>query len=125
MDFRLILESNNYEIDIIFIESNLKKLFKRIRISTFTQLILQVDQVNKMTDGGGDEGSDDEEAENTKPIPNDKEHTTFLDVINGTGEISLKDDKVQAALPPKPKLEQLYSPYSQMYKMVCVTNSSM
>ena len=66
-----------------------------------------------MTDGGGDEGTPDEE--NTKPNINDKEHTTFLDVINGTGEISLKDDKIQAALPPKPKIEQLYTPYAQMY----------
>merc|ERR1711990_1406222 len=96
--------------------------FKRIRISTFTQLILQVDQVNKMTDGGGDEGTPDEE--NTKPNINDKEHTTFLDVINGTGEISLKDDKIQAALPPKPKIEQLYTPYAQMpYLLVDVRDS--
>ena len=65
-----------------------------------------------MTDGGGDLGGDEPEE---KAIPNDKEHTTFLDVINGTGEISLKDDKIQAALPPKPKIEQLYTPYSQMY----------
>ena len=65
-----------------------------------------------MTDGGGDEGPDEE---NTKPNISDKEHTTFLDVINGTGEISLKDDKIQAALPPKPKIEQLYTPYAQMY----------
>jgi len=97
------------------------ELFKRIRISTFTQLILQVDQVNKMTDGGGDEGP---EEENTKPNINDKEHTTFLDVINGTGEISLKDDKIQASLPPKPKVEQLYTPYAQMpYLLVDVRDS--
>ena len=75
-----------------------------------------------MTDGGGDDGLGDSGGDDEpKEKVNDKEHTTFLDVINGTGEISLKDDKIQAALPPKPKIEQLYMPYSQMY----VNNSSM
>ena len=56
------------------------ELFKRIRISTFAQLVLQVDQVNKMSIGAEDE--------NSEPVvtPRQAKHATFLDVINGTGE---------------------------------------
>ena len=57
------------------------ELFKRIRISTFAQLVLQVDQVNKMTIGAED---DDDVPEVT---PRDRQHATFLDVINGTGKL--------------------------------------
>ena len=44
----------------------------------------------------------------------DTDHTTFLDVINGTGEINLRDDQHQQSLPPKPKPEILTVPYEQM-----------
>ena len=56
------------------------ELFKRIRISTFAQLVLQVDQVNKMSIGAEDE--------NSEPVvtPRQAKHATFLDVINGTGK---------------------------------------
>ena len=58
------------------------ELFKRIRISTFAQLVLQVDQVNKMTIGAEDDN------DHSEPVvtPRSAKHATFLDVINGTGK---------------------------------------
>merc|ERR1712179_291912 len=83
------------------------ELFKRIRISTFAQLVLQVDQVNKMTIGA----EDDDDA----PVvtPRDRQHATFLDVINGTGELKLKDEQKEQAAPPPPVPELLFQPYEQ------------
>jgi len=82
------------------------ELFKRIRISTFAQLVLQVDQVNKMTIG-----ADEEPVEVV--TPRSSTHATFLDVINGTGELKLKDEQEQAAAPPPPVPELLFQPYDQ------------
>jgi len=100
----------------------IKKLFKRIRISTFSQLVLQVDQVNKMSlSAEAAEQACKEEDENEssaksigKSNAGGAEHPTFLDVINGTGELSVKDQNIQAALPPKPKPDLLLQPYPQM-----------
>ena len=104
------------------------ELFKRIRISTFAQLVLQVDQVNKMTIGAEDDN------DHSEPVvtPRSGKHATFLDVINGTGkltyfsesiryihffsgEISLKDKQAEDAAPPPPAPELLFQPYDQKW----------
>jgi centrosomal protein CEP41 len=95
------------------------ELFKRIRISTFSQLVLQVDQVNKMSlsaEAAAQENHENHENEEKSIIGGGggAEHPTFLDVINGTGELSVKDQNIQAALPPKPEPDLLLQPYPQM-----------
>jgi len=97
------------------------ELFKRIRISTFAQLVLQVDQVNKMTIGA------DEDDDNTEPVVTSRnhQHATFLDVINGTGELNLKDEQKEQAAPPPPVPELLFQPYEQKpYLLVDVRDQS-
>ena len=92
------------------------KIFKRIRISTFAQLVLQVDQVNKMSMSADAAANSDE----SSPLKDENgtykgtEHPTFLDVINGTGELALKDQNYKKSLPPKPQVEILLQPYQQM-----------
>ena len=70
------------------------ELFKRIRISTFAQLVLQVDQVNKMSIGAEDE--------NSEPVvtPRQAKHATFLDVINGTGKGLFSDCSLRVVIKP-------------------------
>ena len=53
----------------------------------------------------------EEQKENPK---SGAEHPTFLDVINGTGELSVKDQNLQKSLPPKPTIDLLMQPYQQM-----------
>jgi centrosomal protein CEP41 len=90
------------------------ELFKRIRLSTFAQLVLQVDQVNSMNESS----LVDDDDESALIVPKDpiaaKRGSSFLDVINGTGEISLKNTKVENAAPPKPTVPLEQTPYSQM-----------
>jgi len=91
------------------------ELFKRIRLSTFAQLVLQVDQVNSMNESSLVE-DDDENDQLIVPTDSNgcKRGSSFLDVINGTGEITLKNRKVENALPPTPSVPLEQTPYSQM-----------
>ena len=69
------------------------ELFKRIRISTFAQLVLQVDQVNKMTIGAEDDN------DHSEPVvtPRSAKHATFLDVINGTGKLTYFSESIEGS----------------------------
>ena len=74
------------------------------RVSTFAQLCLQVDQINKMN---GEDAEEDAGVHGTgDTVENGK--TSFLDVINGTGEISLREPKVPKQIP-----DPVQKPYKQ------------
>ena len=92
------------------------ELFKRIRLSTFAQLILQVDQVNSMNES--DQTGQTEDDEEKIIVPKEDTGTprgpSFLEVIQGTGEISLKNKNIEDALPQKPALPLEQTPYPQM-----------
>jgi len=88
------------------------ELFKRIRLSTFAQLILQVDSVNAMNES--DPQNDDGELITPKQPTVSARGSSFLDVINGTGEITLKNENEESALPPKPLSPIDHQPYPQM-----------
>jgi centrosomal protein CEP41 len=85
------------------------ELFKRLKLSTFAALVLEVDKVNMMNESGEDDVVDDI-VERVETTPR---QSKFLDVIRGTGELNLKEQNKNLELPPKPKLPKEQTPYSQ------------
>jgi len=88
------------------------ELFKRLRLSTFAQLMLQVDSVNKMEDSQ-EPLEDEDEIIAPKPVETNRS-ITCLDVINGTGELNLKEQNRLDALPEQPPVPIVETPYAQM-----------
>ena len=87
------------------------ELFKRLKLSTFAALVLEVDKVNMMNESEDDSADVvDDIVERVETAPR---QSNFLDVIRGTGEISLKEQNKNLELPPKPKLPKEQTPYSQ------------
>jgi len=89
------------------------ELFKRIRLSTFAQLVLQVDSVNNMNESVPND-QPEEQLVTPSPAKDSSRGSSFLDVINGTGEISLKNSAAEDALPPPPAAPTEQQPYQQM-----------
>ena len=90
------------------------ELFKRIRLSTFAQLCLQVDSVNSMNEGAESAAGDDTSLVVPKSANDSSRGSSFLDVISGMGELSCKDQSIQNALPAKPELPIEQKAYAQM-----------
>jgi len=90
------------------------ELFKRIRLSTFAQLVLQVDSVNNMNESVPNEQPEEQLVTPNRPAKDSSRGSSFLDVINGTGEISLKNSVAEDALPPPPATPTEQQPYQQM-----------
>lgn len=89
---------------------------QRLRLSTFAQLMLQVDSVNKMEDSQ-EPLEDEDEIIAPKPVETNRS-ITCLDVINGTGELNLKEQNRLDALPEQPPVPIVETPYAQMWVAV-------
>jgi len=87
------------------------ELFKRLKLSTFAALVLEVDKVNMMNES--EENDDDVEDDIVERVETTPRQSKFLDVIRGTGELNMREQNKNLELPPKPKLPKEQTPYSQ------------
>ena len=78
--------------------------------------MLQVDSVNKMEDSQ-EPLEDEDEIIAPKPVETNRS-ITCLDVINGTGELNLKEQNRLDALPEQPPVPIVETPYAQMWVAV-------
>lgn len=98
------------------------ELFKRLKLSTFAALVLEVDKVNMMNES--EENDDDVEDDIVERVETTPRQSKFLDVIRGTGELNMREQNKNLELPPKPKLPKEQTPYSQSpYLLVDVRDS--